>query len=223
MKHLLEVCTGSLQSVEAAVKGGAERIELCSALSLDGLTPSYGMVKTIHKRYPLLKIHALIRSREGDFVYSDTDLQAMLADIRMLSPLVDGIVGGALQKDGSIDEEATAQMVEAAGDKPFTFHRAFDVCKNPIDSLETLIRLGCARVLTSGQASTAEAGIPLLKTLVEKADGRIIILAGGGVNLTNAARILAATGTTEIHGSCKVKGMLTDEEEVARVIRSISK
>ena len=203
MKRTLEVCCGSLTSVDAAVKGGAERIELCSALSLDGLTPSMGTIRLVRQRYPQLRVHVLIRPREGDFVYTRGELQTMLLDIREALPWVDGIVSGALTPQGDIDMAATQLLIEAAADRPFTFHRAFDVCRHPIQALEQLISLGCKRILTSGQEPSAEQGIELLRRLNDLADGRIIIMPGGGVNIRNVRLILDQTGCTEVHGSCK--------------------
>ena len=215
-KSVLEVCTGNLQSVIAAVEGGAERIELCSALSLDGLTPSIGLLKYVRTHFPQLKIHVLIRSREGDFVYDKADLETMLTDIREAVPYADGIVCGALTKEGDIDVEALRLMIEASGEKPFTFHRAFDRCRNPKEALEQIIEAGCKRILTSGQQPTAEQGIPLLRELNEQAAGRLIIMPGGGVNEKNARLILDQTGCIEIHGSCSNDGV-TSAERVSQV------
>ena len=217
MKRLLEVCTGNLASVIAAVKGGAERIELCSALSLDGLTPSIGLLKYVRQTYPQLKIHVLIRSCEGGFVYSKDDLETMLLDIHEASAYADGIVCGALTPDGDIDTEALRLMVEASEGKPFTFHRAFDKCRNPQEALEQMIDAGCKRILTSGQQPSAEQGIPLLHKLNKQADGRIIIMPGGGVNEKNARLILDQTGCMEIHGSCSSGSGITSAERVSQV------
>ena len=217
MKRLLEVCTGNLASVIAAVKGGAERIELCSALSLDGLTPSIGLLKYVRQTYPQLKIHVLIRSCEGGFVYSKDDLETMLLDIHEASAYADGIVCGALTPDGDIDTEALRLMVEASEGKPFTFHRAFDKCRNPQKALEQMIDAGCKRILTSGQQPSAEQGIPLLHELNKQANGRIIIMPGGGVNEKNARLILDQTGCIEIHGSCSSGSGVTSAERVSQV------
>lgn len=199
---LLEVCCGSFYSACQAVLGGARRIELCQALSLDGLTPSIGLLQAVRERYPDLCIHVLVRSVEGPFVYSAEEVALMERDIcAAVRAGADGIVVGALTPGGDIDLEAARRWVAAADGRPVTFHRAFDRCHRPQDALEQLIDLGCARVLTSGQASTAESGIPLLRQLVQQAAGRIIILPGGGVNSGNARRIIQATATTEIHGS----------------------
>ena len=217
MKRLLEVCTGNLASVIAAVKGGAERIELCSALSLDGLTPSIGLLKYVRQTYPQLKIHVLIRSCEGGFVYSKDDLETMLLDIHEASAYADGIVCGALTPEGDIDTEALRLMVEASEGKPFTFHRAFDKCRNPQEALEQMIDAGCKRILTSGQQPSAEQGIPLLHELNKQANGRIIIMPGGGVNEKNARLILDQTGCMEIHGSCSSGSGITSAERVSQV------
>lgn len=217
MKRLFEVCTGNLASVIAAVEGGAERIELCSALSLDGLTPSIGLLKYVRKTFPELKIHVLIRSCEGGFVYSKDDLDTMLLDIHEASSYADGIVCGALTQEGDIDTEALRLMVEASEGKPFTFHRAFDKCRNPQEALEQIIDAGCKRILTSGQQPSAEQGIPLLHELNKQANGRIIIMPGGGVNEKNARLILDQTGCIEIHGSCSSGSGVTSAEHVQLV------
>lgn len=198
---ILEVCTGSLQSVINAVKGGAQRIELCSALSLDGLTPSLGLIKTVRKMFPKLTIHTLIRVREGDFCYNEGEIKVMETDIKEILSYTDAIVCGALTADGDIDITTTRRLIDACEGKPFTFHRAFDVCRNPLKALDELAALNCTRVLTSGQTPTAETGIPALKEYVKHVEGRMTILPGGGVTPLNAKKILAETGATEIHGS----------------------
>ena len=220
MKTLLEVCTGSLASVEAAAEGGAERIELCAALPLDGLTPSLGTIRLVRQRWPQLRIHVLVRPREGDFVYSQAELRAMALDIEAAKPYADGFVSGALTPEGDIDVMATEVLVRQSGDKPFTFHRAFDHCRQPLVALEQLIRLGCSRILTSGQQPTALAGIDLLRRLNDVSSGRIIIMPGGGVNAENARLILDQTGCSEIHGSCSGGSGVTSADEV-RAVRAI--
>ena len=217
----LEVCTGNLASVTAAAEGGAKRIELCSALPLGGVTPSIGMMKWIRETYPSLKVQVLIRSREGNFVYDKADIKAMLLDIRESLPYADGIVCGALTADGDIDTETLWQMVETSEDKPFTFHRAFDRCRNPQQALEQIIEAGCARILTSGLQPSAEQGIPLLKELVSQAAGRIIIMPGGGVTTENARLIVDQTGCKEIHGSFSAGSGVTSAEAVRYVLSTI--
>lgn len=206
----LEVCCGDLQSVRAAIEGGAHRVELCEALELDGLTPSEAMMESaIGMGIP---VQVLIRVREGDFVYNKDEICKMRNDIRLARKLgAAGVVIGALMPDGSIDEEATRCMMDEAEGLSVTFHRAFDVCRKPEEALEKIISLGCHRLLTSGQATTAEQGIPMLKKLVEQADGRIIIMPGAGVNPQNASRILEETGAIEIHGSLRRNGHTSAE------------
>lgn len=217
MKRILEVCTGSLQSVRAAAEGGAERIELCSALTLDGLTPSLGLLKTVRALYPELTIQVLIRCREGNFVYTEEDIRIMEQDIEASLPYADGIVVGPLTAEGDIDLEATRRLVAASNGKPVTFHRAFDACRDPFKALEEIILLGCQRILTSGQQAKAAEGTALLKQLQEQAGDRLIIMPGGGVSAENARLILDQTGCREIHGSCSGGSRLTSPEEVRRV------
>ena len=227
---LLEVCCGNLESVDAAVAGGARRIELCSALEMDGLTPPVEWIREVRKRYPSLIIHVLVRSRAGDFVYTEEEVETMAAQVEeALEAGADGIVIGCLTAGGDVDVPAMERLVRtvesynlaadlmrsdlchAANDSHFfpgpskrvsiTFHRAFDVCKRPFDALEQIIALGCDRILTSGQGATVVEGSDMLRELRKRAAGRIIILPGGGVTPRIAGRILAMTGCTEIHAS----------------------
>lgn len=203
IKPILEVCAGDIESVAAAAAGGAYRVELCSALGEGGVTPSVGFIKKAVE-VPKLKVHVLIRPRGGDFVYTADEVDAMVTDIEMCKSMgVDGVVIGALTPDGDIDIEASRRMIAAAGNMSVTFHRAFDLCRYPMKALEEIISLGCDRILTSGQAASALEGVDLLKNLVEQANGRIIILAGGGVNPSNAAEILSKSKTSEIHASAR--------------------
>lgn len=218
---ILEVCTGSLTSVLHAAEGGAQRVELCSGLDEGGLTPSIGLIQAA-LQVEGLKKHVLIRPRGGDFLYSEAEQDIIVDDIFAARRAgADGVVVGALTADGDVDVEACRRFMDAArgeyvdfaeGDLDeayflppmnVTFHRAFDLCRDAKAALETLIALGFDRILTSGQAATAEAGIPLLKELVEQAAGRITIMPGCGVNATNAAEIVRATGASEIHASAR--------------------
>lgn len=203
-KHpLLEVCCGSMTSVDNALAGGAERIELCSALGVGGLTPSLGLLREARKHYPALTIHVLIRPREGDFNYSSGEMEVLMEDVRLaVENGADGIVCGILDKNGEIDIVRTGQVIAASGGRQFTFHRAFDAVTDPISSLETLVSLGCHRVLTSGGAETAVEGADMLKKLVRAADGRIIVMPGAGVKSSNVAHLMRNTGCTEVHASC---------------------
>ena len=200
---ILEICAGSVASAVAARDGGAQRIELCAALEVGGVTPSAGLIAEARKVEELV-INVIIRPRGGDFLYDDYEVACMEEDIRTCKRLgVDGVVIGALTANGDIDTATCKRLIKAADGMSVTFHRAFDMCRNPQKALEELIALGCHRVLTSGQAPTAEAGIELLSKLVEQANGRIIIMPGCGVNSNNAAKILKATGANEIHASAR--------------------
>lgn len=211
----LEVCCADIESVWAAKEGGAHRIELCEALELDGLTPSEELIRqTIATGMP---VQVLIRVREGNFVYSPEEVETMAASIRLAKELgAHGVVIGALTPEGQIDKPAIARMMEEAEGMSVTFHRAFDVCRDPLQALEDIIALGCHRLLTSGQQHSAFAGIPLLRQLTTQAAGRIIIMPGAGVNPQNAMHILTETGATEIHGSLRRNGH-TD----ARMVRDV--
>ena len=221
----LEVCCGDIQSVRAAAQGGAHRVELCSALSLDGLTPSAGLIAQA-RQVEGLRLHVLIRPREGDFVYSAEEFEEMLHDVRTARQLgADGVVIGALTPEGDIDVAHLRPLVEAAEDMQVTFHRAFDQCRQPLLALEQIISLGCTRLLTSGQAPTAEAGIPLIRELVSQAQSRLIILPGAGVNAVNAAHILDATGATEIHGSLRTLQsgrLISDPQLIRQTVQAIN-
>lgn len=211
----LEICCADLQSLQAAVEGGADRVELCQALGLDGLTPSAGMIERAVASG--ITVHVLIRPREGDFVYSQAEVECMLADIRTARRLgAAGVVIGALTPEGDIDMIVCRRLAEEAKGMHITYHRAFDVCRNPMKALEQIVSLGCDRLLTSGQASSAEEGILMLRQLVTRAKelgNSLTIMPGAGVNAQNAARILKETGATEIHGSLRKNGH-TDVEEV---------
>lgn len=211
----LEVCCADIESVWAAKEGGAHRIELCEALELDGLTPSEELIRqTIATGMP---VQVLIRVREGNFVYSSEEVETMAASIRLAKELgAHGVVIGALTPEGQVDKPAIARMMEEAEGMSVTFHRAFDVCRDPLQALEEIIALGCHRLLTSGQQHSAFAGIPLLRQLTTQTAGRIIIMPGAGVNPQNAMHILTETGATEIHGSLRRNGH-TD----ARMVRDV--
>ncbi|MBR6339478.1 MAG: copper homeostasis protein CutC [Alloprevotella sp.] len=198
---VLEICCGTIDDVVAAQAGGADRVELCAALGEGGVTPSAGFLE-LADQVKGLCLHAIVRPRGGEFLYSAREKRCMLEDIRFFASFgLSGIVVGALTAAGDVDTEFVQACVEEAGGCSVTFHRAFDVCREPARALEDIIRCGCDRLLTSGQAPTAEAGIPLLQKLVAQADGRISIMPGCGVTPANAAHILRQTGATELHAS----------------------
>ncbi|MEG2594069.1 MAG: copper homeostasis protein CutC [Bacteroides sp.] len=217
-KYRFEICTNSVESCLAAQEGGAQRIELCAGIPEGGTTPSWGEIATARELLQI-KLHVIIRPRGGDFLYSPVELSTMVKDIEAARQLrADGVVFGCLTADGEIDLDAMKTLMKAAEGLSVTFHRAFDVCRQPQQALEQLIALGCERILTSGQQATAEQGIPLLKELHQQAAGRIILLAGCGVNEGNIARIASETGIREFHFSareCVKSGMRYKNEAVS--------
>ncbi len=202
MKTILEVCAGDIESVYAAARGGAERVELCCALSEGGLTPSLGMIEEALK-VESIKVNVLIRPRSGDFVYSEEEILVMVRDIEMCRKLgVNGVVFGALTPDGNIDMEACQKMAEAAKGLHKTFHRAFDMCRDPQKATEDIIELGCDRILTSGQAVSALEGAEVIGKL-QKEFPSIVFIAAGGISPENVKEIVEATGVCEVHASAK--------------------
>ncbi len=217
---MLEICCDSSAAVDAAVEGGAGRVELCADLPLDGLTPPDALVR--HAVAAGIRVHVLIRLRAGNFVYDTAEADVMLRAIERARRLgAHGVVIGALTPEGDINVPLCRRLVAAAEGLSITFHRAFDVCRAPLQALEQIIALGCHRLLTSGQASTAEAGIPLLRALVTQAAGRILIMPGAGVNPGNVARIAQATGAVELHGSFRVDGH-TDAASVRAAVEALA-
>ncbi|MCM1483211.1 MAG: copper homeostasis protein CutC [Muribaculaceae bacterium] len=204
MKPVLEVCAADPSSVRAAAAGGAARVELCSALGEGGVTPSAGLIESA-LAVPGIKVHVLIRPRGGDFIYDEDEVSTMCADIRHARQAgVHGVVIGVLTPDGDIDVAACKRMMAEAGeDMNVTFHRAFDLCRDPQKALEDIIALGCNRLLTSGQQASALKGAGMLRSLNEQAAGRLTILAGAGVNAGNAADIMTHSGVHELHASAR--------------------
>lgn len=205
MKRLLEICAGDICSVAAAAAGGADRVELCSALALGGVTPSEGFVRRAVK-YDGLKCHVLIRPREGDFIYSPEEGEVMLADVEMAARCgAAGVALGALRPDATVDTVICGRLIDRARELGLsvTFHRAFDLVGNPMEALETVVALGADRILTSGLAFTALEGAQMLRRLMEAAAGRIGLIAAAGVNSGNAAQVLGESGCREIHASAR--------------------
>lgn len=203
MNYKLEICANSVASCVEAQKGGAYRVELCAAIPEGGTTPSYGDIAVARELLDI-KLNVIIRPRSGDFLYSLLEHKIMLKDIEIARQLgVDGVVIGCLTAEGEVDMERNRELIDAAGDMSVTFHRAFDMCRDPFDSLERIISLGCHRILTSGQQQQAEQGIPLLKELVQRANDRIIIMPGSGINMHNIAAIAKESGAKEFHLSAR--------------------
>ncbi len=195
----IEICASNISSAIAAHQGGAPRIELCAGLALGGLSPSAAAIE-VAVRLAGLETCVMLRPREGDFCYSAIEVDVILQDIAFCKSVgAHGIVSGAQRADGTIDEEVTGRMMDACGELPFVYHRAFDRVPDQFEALETLIRLGVRRVLTSGAQPTAWEGREQLKRLIQQANGRITVMPGAGVRTHNIIALQQATGATEIH------------------------
>jgi copper homeostasis protein len=201
---ILEICANSLTSALEAQSGGADRIELCESLELGGVTPSPGTLRLCREKLSI-PIHVLVRPRGGDFLYSDEEYDVMKEDVLYCKSIgINGIVTGILHPDGRIDKARCAELKALAEPMNISFHRAFDFCRDPFEALEDLISLGFERILTAGQQNTVPQGLALIKTLVGRANGRIIIMPGSGVDENNIREILAQSGATEIHTTAKI-------------------
>lgn len=202
---ILEVCANSVQSCIEAEKGGAARVELCAAIPEGGTTPSYGEIMIARKSIAI-DLNVIIRPRSGDFLYSRLEIEAMKHDIAICKALdVNGVVFGMLTAEGDVDKELCKELLSECSGLSVTFHRAFDVCRDPMAALEDIISLGFDRILTSGQADTAYNGRVLIGELVKRAEGRVIIMPGCGVNEENIALIRESTGAREFHLSARRK------------------
>ncbi len=200
----IEVCANSVNSVLAAKAAGADRVELCAGMPEGGTTPSYGCIAEACA-VGGIAVHVIVRPRGGDFLYDEVEKREMLRDIRMLKEMgVKGVVAGMLRADGKIDEAFLRQCVQEASPLPFTFHRAFDRCVDPMEALTVLEACGVARLLTSGQASDALRGADLIARLQRQAR-RVVIMPGCGITSGNIARIAEKTGTREFHLSGRVR------------------
>lgn len=201
----LEICTDSVISCLEAQRGGATRVELCSGLFEGGLTPSAGLIYLVRKQITI-GLHVLIRPRGGDFCYSDIEMEVMLRDIALAKEAgCDGVVIGILNPDGTINMEKTRVLMAAAYPMSITFHRAFDMTPDPFVALENLIQLGVHRLLTSGQEKSVLEGTELISQLVNQAQGRLIIMPGGGITDRNISRIQRETNAREFHLSARKK------------------
>ena len=201
---VFELCAESIDACLAAQPGGADRIELCSALSEGGVTPSHGLIREAVRRANL-PVHVLLRPRGGDFVYTQAELAVMREDLRHLRELgAAGVVLGILTPENTVDLPRTRELVSLAGPLEVTFHRAFDEIARLDLALEDVIASGCRRILTSGGERDVAAGAASLRQLVDRATGRIAIAVGGGLRLDNAAHLAAATGAAHFHGSLRL-------------------
>ena len=211
---LLEVCVADAESLAAAIAGGADRIELCSALELGGLTPAPGLMRLAAKAP--IPVYAMIRPRSGDFVFSADDLDIMRADIDATgSAGLAGVVIGASRPDGTLDEDMLRHLRDRARGLGITLHRAFDLVPDFSTALEAAIGLGIERILTSGGAVGASAGIAQLHALHDMARGRISIMPGGGLTPSNIGDLLRAVPVTEVHSSCSLPRITTSKRVVS--------
>jgi copper homeostasis protein len=200
---LLEIAANSLASALAAQEAGAARIELCAGLAEGGLTPSYATIALARDRLRI-PLYVLIRPRGSDFLYNDFELETMLGDIEACARLgCDGVVIGALDADGNVALAQCRLLIAIAGKLGVTFHRAFDLARDPKRALEDIVALGCARILTSGQQASATEGANLIRELIDQAGHRIIIMPGAGIDAENIAALRASTTATEFHASAK--------------------
>lgn len=222
----VEICTPSRQSAEAAKTGGAKRIELCRDLACGGLTPFDEDIEYCVRTLSV-RTHVLVRPRAGDFCYNAAEIDEIARCIKRCKVLgVHAVVIGFLLPDGHVDEELTRRMVQLASPMEVTFHRAFDEAKQaPLEALKVIAACGCHRLLTSGQRPTALEGADVIRQLVAAATP-VKILAGSGVTPANVRELVAQTGVTEVHGSCKSTlpdgTIQTDAAQVRQLIENVA-
>ena len=225
MGYTLECCVDSVESAIAAKKGGADRIELCSALVIGGLSPSQALYWKIREQVDI-PIRVLLRPRFGDFCYTDFEHEIIKEEIRSFRKLgADGIVIGTMKPDGTLNVEQMKELIEEAKGMSVTLHRAFDMCKNPFMALEEARKLGINTILTSGQKNTCIDGVELLKELVEKAQGETEILVGGGVDASVLPVLAEKTKAKAYHMSGKISmesEMRYRKQDVSMGIASVS-
>ncbi|MDR2408258.1 MAG: copper homeostasis protein CutC [Bacteroidales bacterium] len=206
-KRLLEICVEGVSNALKAALSGAQRIELCVNLSEGGTTPSSAQIQMARK-YLHIPLYILIRPRGGDFLYNDMEFEIMKSDIHFCGQTqCDGVVIGMLLPDGTVDMKRSQELIDIACqyNMGVTFHRAFDRSNDLFQAMETIIELGCERILTSGGYNTAIEGVDVIRQLIEKANNRIVIMAGSGITPENAGELIRKTGLTEIHGTFRAR------------------
>ena len=202
--YILECCIDSVESAIEAQKGGADRVELCSALVIGGLSPSVALFQKVKKAIDI-KVHVLLRPRFGDFCYTEYEHEILKEEVKMFRELgADGVVIGTLKPDGTLHMEQMKELVEEAGKMSITLHRAFDMCVDPVKTLEDAKKLGIHTILTSGQKNSCIDGTDLLAKLVEQSNQEIDIMIGGGVDASVIKELYDKTGATSYHMSGKV-------------------
>jgi copper homeostasis protein len=223
--YKLEVIAFSIESCSLIQQAGAHRIELCDNPGEGGTTPSYGFIKKA-RELASIELYTMIRPRGGDFLYSADEFDAMKEDIKYCKQLgCDGVVFGLLNADGTVDKARTSALVDLAYPMGVTFHRAFDRVRDALEALDTLIDIGCERVLTSGLMPNVTGGKHLLKQLVAAADERIIIMPGSGVRHNNLAELAQFTGAVEFHTSARTNvatGMQYINEQMNEALTSVT-
>jgi copper homeostasis protein len=198
-RPFLEVSIEGVDGLLVAQENGADRVELCASVLQGGITPSVGMVREA-LRQARIPVFVIVRPRGGDFLYSEAEFESMRQDVMALKDLgVPGVVTGCLSAGGEVDEQRTAELLRLARPMSFTFHRAFDMVRDPVQALEVLIGLGVDRLLTSGQRGTAVEGLTNLKHLGQVANGRIIVMPCGSIRAANVGQVCRETGLWEVH------------------------
>ncbi len=212
----VEVCVQGISSALAATSGGADRVELCEDLRVGGVTPSAGIIAVVCRRLTI-PVHVLVRPRGGDFVYTDDEFAAMCHDVRTAKQLgAAGVVIGILTEDGRVDAPRTRELIELARPLSVTFHKAFDETNDPFQAIQTLQALGIDRILTSGQAATARAGLSQIQAFTRRTGDRMRILPGGSIRAADIPA-LHNSGLSEVHvGSAIQVNGVTD----ASLVRS---
>lgn len=204
MENKLEIIGFNIESCVAAQEGGANRIELCASPGEGGTTPSYGLIQSAREKLHI-DLYIMIRPRGGDFLYNEDDFEMMKKEVELCKKSgCDGIVTGILTADGKVDKKKNKILIDLAYPLEATFHRAFDRVANPFEALEDIIDLGFERILSSGLQPKAEESCKLLEELVNKADGRIVVMPGSGVNSENIISIAEKTGAKEFHSSASI-------------------
>ncbi len=217
----LEICIDRLSDLDTALAGGADRIELCGALGLGGLTPSAGLARLAVERARAggSRVNAMVRPRDGDFAYDEGDLTTAIAEGKaLLAEGVDGLVFGAA-RDGALDRRVLAVWAGAMRaerpDVDLTLHRAVDLLVDPVGAVDIAVELGFARILSSGGGRTAPEALPVLAAMQARANGRIVIMPGSGVRAANVQAVIAATGAHEVHASASESSAAADPQAIA--------